>query len=135
VSGRIIVHSLADARAAVAAAAELGLPVTLMSAPGAGAYAGALWWKALVAAAAADHPAAQVASILDCGEEAGSVLAAFRAGLKHVRFTGPDAAREKLAALAEARGAILEREAAEPVLALDGRRDAAAVCRAFLAGS
>ncbi len=37
----IIVHSLEDARAAVAVAAELGLAVTLRSAPGAEAYLGA----------------------------------------------------------------------------------------------
>lgn len=40
----VIVHGLADARAAVA----IGLPVTLLSAPGAGLYAGCLWWRGIV---------------------------------------------------------------------------------------
>src|ERR1700691_2415737 len=100
VNRRIIVHSLAQAEAAVAAAASLGLPVTLMSAPGAGAYAGVSWWQALVAQAAASRPDTTVASVLDCAEEAGTVLAAIRMGLRHLRFTGPADRRERLAALA-----------------------------------
>ena len=40
----VIVHSLAHAQAAVAAAQALGCPVTLVSAAGAGAYAGAPWF-------------------------------------------------------------------------------------------
>ncbi len=51
-SRRIIVHSLDHARAALAVAAAVGKPVTLMSAAGAGCYAGPRWFLALVVAAA-----------------------------------------------------------------------------------
>ncbi len=52
----IVFHSLDHARAALAAAARLGVPVTLRSAPGAAAYAGAGYLKAIVDAAAAENP-------------------------------------------------------------------------------
>ena len=41
----VIVHGLADARVALAP----GLPVTLLSAPGAALYAGCGWWQAMAA--------------------------------------------------------------------------------------
>ncbi|MDQ2105789.1 hypothetical protein QSG27_24050, partial [Azospirillum sp. C340-1] len=54
-------HGLAEASAACAAAAELGVPLLLVSAPGAAAHAGAGWFLAVVARAAARHPAVEVA--------------------------------------------------------------------------
>ena len=84
----IIVHSLAEARAAVSAAAELGVPVTLASAPEAAGYLGALWFRELVQMASAERPEAQVSALIDCGDQPGHVMAALRQGLKRVRFTG-----------------------------------------------
>ena len=133
-SGRIIVHSLAQARAAIGAAAALDVPVTLQSAPGAGAYAGASWWKALTEAAAADHPGTAVSFILDCGEDAGAVLAALRMGLRHLRFTGSAAARQRLDGIAAALAAQIESGTLDTTLDLLDRRDPAAACHAFLAG-
>lgn len=72
----IVVHGLEHALAALAEA----LPITLLSAPGAGAYAGALWWRALVAAARAAHPTTDCADILDCADAPGRAMAAIRAG-------------------------------------------------------
>ncbi|HUH85489.1 MAG TPA: hypothetical protein VLX85_12840, partial [Stellaceae bacterium] len=69
---RIIIHSLDHARAAVAAAAELGLPLTLQSAVGAGGYVGPLWFKALIDLAHAEHPAVNLSAVLDCADEAGT---------------------------------------------------------------
>jgi hypothetical protein len=132
VSRRIIVHSLDHARAAVAAAAALDVPVTLVSAPGAGTYAGAPWFKALVTKAAAAFPQAAVDAVIDCGDEPGTVLAALRAGFKRVIFSGPEPARGRLAALAHAQGAVLE-HGDTAALDLLGARDAAAACRAYLA--
>lgn len=74
----IVVHGLADAVAALAP----GLPVTLLSAPGAGVYAGAGWWRALVEAARATHPATSCADLLDCADAPGMAMAAIRAGQK-----------------------------------------------------
>jgi acyl-CoA reductase-like NAD-dependent aldehyde dehydrogenase len=135
VSGRIIVHSLAQARAAVAAAGVLGVPVTLESAAGAGGYAGPLWFKALIDAACAAYPAAAVSAVLDCGDEAGTALGALRAGIGRVRFTGSAATRERIAAIAASLGATLEGEATGTALDLLEARDPEAAARAFLAGN
>jgi hypothetical protein len=132
VSGRIVVHSPDHARAAVAAAAALGVPVTLVSAAGAGAYAGPRWFKALVAEAAAAFPGAAVDAIIDCGDEPGTVLASLRAGFKRVIYTGAEPVRARLAEIAAARGAVLEGGGA-PSLDLLDVRDAEAACRAYLA--
>src|SRR6185312_11226338 len=131
----IIVHSLADARAALGAAAALGIAVTLASAPAAGGYAGPGWWQAMLDLAAADFPEARFDAVLDCGAEPGTVLAALRLGLRRVRFTGNDDAARRLADIAAQQGAVLEREAPEAALDLLDCRDPAAACRAFLAGN
>jgi hypothetical protein len=133
VSRRVIVHSLDHARAAVAAAAALGKEVTLVSAPGAGAYAGPLWFKAVVEEAAAGFPGTTVTAVLDCSTGAGTVLAALRAGLTRIIFTGPEATRARLADIAASLGATIEPRT-EGALDLLGARDAAAACRAHLAG-
>jgi len=96
----IIVHSLKEARAAVAVAAELGVPVTLASAPEAAGYLGALWFRELVAMARAERPEAEVDAVLDCGDQPGHVMAALRQGLKRLRFTGPKSTATTLRALA-----------------------------------
>ena len=132
-SRRIIVHSLAEARAALAAAAALGVPLTLESAAGAGAYAGPLWFKALIDEAREPYPAVELTAVLDCAEEAGIALAALRAGLKRVRFTGTAAQRERIAEIAETLGASIEGDAAGEALDLLDARDPEAAARAFLA--
>jgi hypothetical protein len=129
---RIVVHSLDHARAAVNAAAALGVPLTLESARGAGGYAGPGWFKALVEGAAVACPGADVRAVLDCGDEAGTVLAALRLGFRCVRFTGGSAARARLAAIAAAHGAVIEEEAPEDALDLLDCRDPKRLCRAFL---
>ena len=55
-SPAVVVHGLADARAALAP----GQPVTLLSGEAAALYAGCGWWRALVAAAARRFPAGAV---------------------------------------------------------------------------
>jgi hypothetical protein len=135
VSGRrIIVHSLEEARAALDAAAALDVPVTVVSAAGAGAIAGPLWFKAVIEAACDDYPGVPVTAVLDCGDEPGTVLGALRAGLKRIRFTGPAAMRERLAALAAPLDAVIEAGEVEALDLLD-RRDAAALCRRYLGGN
>jgi fructose/tagatose bisphosphate aldolase len=132
---RIVVHSLDQARAAVAAAAALDLPVTIASAAGAGAYGGPLWFKALIAEATRDHPDAAVTAVLDCADEAGTALAALRAGLTRVRFTGPEPMRSRIAEIAAALGATVESEAGGQTLDLLDAPDPEGSARAFLAGS
>lgn len=63
----IVVHGLDHARLALAHAR----PVTLLSAPGAALYAGALWWRALVAQSGTTFP-----DIIDCADAPGRALEA-----------------------------------------------------------
>jgi len=132
VSARIVIHSLAHAKAALAAAGALAKPVTLQSAPGAGANAGPRWFLAVLSEAARSCPAAQYDAVLDCADEPGTVLAALRAGCKRVIFTGAPETRAKLADIAAASGRAIE-DGAGRALDLLTQRDAEAACRAFLA--
>ena len=117
----IIIHSLAHAIAALSAAAEAGRPVTLASAPDAGISAGPGWFGALVAAARDAVPAAQSAVLIDCGDDAGAAQAAIRAGIEGVIFTGRADVAERLADIAQQRGARLL--TARPDAALDLETD------------
>ena len=132
---RIIVHSLAHARAALAAARDLGLPVTLASGAGAGGYAGPLWFKSLIAAARAEFPQTEATAVLDCGGEAGTTLAALRHGFKRVRFTGDAAALQPLREIAQELGAEIETGDAPAALDLLNETDPEAAARAYLAAA
>lgn len=128
----IRVHSLDDARAACAAAAGLGLPVRLVGAPAGAAHGGALWFRELVARAAAEFPSAVPTAVLDCADRAGDAQGALAAGIAVILFTGPAAVAARLAEIAGRTGAavLTERPAA---LDLRGARDPVAACREHLA--
>ncbi|HLB80355.1 MAG TPA: hypothetical protein VJJ77_07615 [Dongiaceae bacterium] len=126
-------HGLADAEAALAAAARLGVPLTLVSAPGGAESGGAGWFEAVVRRAAAAHPEVEVTAILDCGDRADLVQAALRQGLKDVCFRGPARIADRLADIARQRDARLHRRL-PPALDLFGAADRAAACRRWLAG-
>jgi fructose/tagatose bisphosphate aldolase len=130
----VIVHSLDHARAALAAASALRLPVTLLSPPLAAAYMGAGYFRALIEAAGAEFPDVAVTAVLDCGDEPGFALAALREGIKAVRFTGPDPAAQRLRQIAEKQGAVL---ILDEIAALDllDRTDAEAACRAWFSAT
>jgi hypothetical protein len=136
VSGRrIIVHSLAHARAALAAAHALKVPITLASAAGAAGYAGPLWFKSLIEAASGDFPDVEVTAVLDCGTEAGTTLAALRHGFKQVRFTGADTALPALRDIAHQLGAEIETGDAPEALDLLEEGEPEAAARAYLAAA
>ncbi|MDN3564001.1 hypothetical protein ACFQY5_01645 [Paeniroseomonas aquatica] len=78
----VVVHGLAEARAALALAGPAG--VVLLSAPGAAGSLGPGWFQAIVAAARAAHPAVPCRAVLDCADAPGHALAAFRAGIATV---------------------------------------------------
>ena len=130
--GPIIIHNLAHARAAITAAAELGVPVALHSAPDAAGYAGPGWFREVVALAHAEAPAAQVSAQLDCGAEPGHALAALRAGVAAVALAAPPGVRAKVAAIARQYGAQLVKPTIAPCLDLLDVADAVAACRAWL---
>jgi len=116
----IIIHSLAHAVAALSAAAEVGRPVILASAPDAGIYAGPGWFGAVLRAAREAVPAAQFDALLDCGDDSGAVMAAIRAGIPGVVFTGHADVAARLADIAKQAGAGLATERPAAALDLDG---------------
>jgi hypothetical protein len=93
----VIVHGLPHLRTALAP----GLPVTLLSAPGAALYAGGLWWRELLAVAEYAGPA-----LLDCGPAPGRAWEALKLGLRGVVLT-PCPAWDQVAEYAATQGAIL----------------------------
>jgi hypothetical protein len=110
----VIIHNQAQAEAALAAAEALGVPIRLDSPPGAAATLGPLVFLAMIEAAAKRHPGASFEAVFDCADRPGQVLAAWRAGLRRVRYRGSPASRRKLLAIAESLGTTL----------LTGRSDA-----------
>ncbi len=131
-SARIVFHSLAHARAALAAAAEAGVAITLQSAPGAAVYAGVGYLKAIADQATGEHADIDVTATIDCGADAGIAMAALRIGWRTVRFSGPAKVRAKLADIAAQTGARLVADKAPEALDLLDSGDPLAACRAFL---
>ena len=134
----IVIHSLAHARAALAAAASLSVPVTLHSAPGAGAQAGPAWFERVIAAARAEFPHVAVTAILDCDDAPGAVMAALR-WLKEpgrtavmLSFSGEASAAARLRDMAAVIGVELIC-GTPPGLDLRTEPDALAACRVWLA--
>ncbi len=107
----VVIHGLTHARAALAS----GRGATLLSAPGAPSYAGAAWWRALVAAARAEFPALDPPDVLDCGDAPGRALEALSLGCRMVVLR-PGPAFAEIYERATAQGAQL---LAEPPAALD----------------
>lgn len=115
----VVVHSTAQAAAALAAAGPAG--VLLLSAPSASASLGTAWFRALVLAAAASHPGVRWQAALDCGAAPGHVLAALRGGLRLLVLNPCVPAFPRLAVLVAVAGGTL---LAAPPRALDlGRID------------
>jgi hypothetical protein len=113
---RIIIHSLFQATAVLTVSARAGRPVVLVSAPDAGGYVGPGWFKALAAAAREAVPEARCSSLLDCGENVGAALAAIRAEVEGVIFTGRADVARRLADIAEQHGVRFETKRAADAL-------------------
>jgi acyl-CoA reductase-like NAD-dependent aldehyde dehydrogenase len=82
------------------AAAQVGRLVVLASAPDAGGYVGPGWFSALVIGAREAIPEARFSAFLDCGENVGAALAAIRAEVEGVIFTGRTDVARRLADIA-----------------------------------
>ena len=121
----VVIHGLAHARLAL----RTGCPVTLLSAPGAPAYAGCAWWRAVIAAARAEFPTLDPPDVLDCADAPGRALEALSLGCSIVVLR-PGPAFADIAARAMAQGASV---LAEPPPSLDlGDRNAAWRLEAWL---
>jgi fructose/tagatose bisphosphate aldolase len=127
----VVFHDLGQARAALAAAAECGRPVTLRTAPGAAAYAGPAYLKRVVETAIAEHPGAGSDAVIDCGDDPGVALTALRLGWRRLLFDGHRETGAKLADMAAQLGAEVTR-ARPPGLDLLDNREPRGACRAYL---
>jgi hypothetical protein len=130
----VVIHALAQAEAALAAAGPRG--VLLLSAPGAGGFAGPAWFLALIAEARRRHQGVACAAALDCADAPGTALAALRAGARIIVLHGGCPAFGAVAAAAAEAGATLlpARPAAFDLGRADlSRRDTRASLAAFLA--
>jgi hypothetical protein len=97
----IVIHGLQHALAAL----RPGLPVILLSAPDAGAFAGSGWWRALIDAAIAAHPDTPCSDILDCGAAPGAAMAALRQGQRRLILSADCPAYPAVSAAAAVCGA------------------------------
>jgi len=114
----IIIHSLAHALAALTAAADVDREIVLASAPEAGLSAGPGWFREIVTAARDAVPAARFSVLLDCGDDTGAAMAAIRAGVEAIVFTGPADVATRLAGIAGQIGSRVVIDPAEPALDL-----------------
>ena len=96
------IHDLEEARRAVEQARGAGAEPVLVSAPGSAAFAGVGYWQAV--ALTLGEPV-----VIDCGDDAGLVMAALRAGARDLLFSGPEAVAGKLEDMAGQLGGRLRR--------------------------
>lgn len=101
----IVVHTAAQAMAALRAAVRAGRPVVLASPPDASASMGPGMFRAVIVAAREAEPDARALAVLDCGERPGDAMAALREGIEAVCFRGEPDLAAKLADIAEQSGA------------------------------
>lgn len=90
------INSMEDAETVIGAAKACAKPAWIVSAENGGAYAGGGWLKALWDQLREDFPGTEIRATLDCGDESGRVLAALRAGVKDILFTGDAETLNKL---------------------------------------
>ena len=128
-----IVHDLAEAKAALAAAAETGRMVAIWSAPEAAIFAGTGWFAAVERRARAANPKALARFVLDCGHRSDLVQEAFREGIKEACFTGGSSLAERLADIAVKSRARLHRRRPR-ALDLGETTDPGSACRRLLGG-
>jgi hypothetical protein len=129
----VIVHDLAEAKAALAAAAETGRMVAIWSAPEAAIFAGTGWFAAVERQARTANPKASARFVLDCGQRADLVQEAFREGIKEACFTGRASLAERLADIAAKSRARLHRRRPR-ALDLGETKDPGGACRRLLGG-
>lgn len=127
----IRIHSLDEARVALAVARALARPVLLVSAPSAARHGGAGWWQALVAAARAEYPEVEMTTLLDCDDSAGDAMACLREGVERIRFRGRADVAAKLRDMATQCGTRVVDDLPRG-LDLRALRDPEAACRVWL---
>jgi predicted nicotinamide N-methyase len=105
---RFIVHSSAEAEAALRAGADARTAIVLESPPDAARSWGAPFFLALVAQASAAVPDASAEAVLDCGAAPGLAMEALRRGVKTVRLRDSEDMVARVADIAAQLGARVE---------------------------
>lgn len=128
----VVVHGIADARAALAAARDLGVAVTLASPPAAAESLGVGWWASLARRLRTEYPDVAFMALLDCGTRADLVQAALRQGLARdgttaLCFRGPTATARRLGDIAARYGAKIVGRMPQALDPADDSRRAAAL--------
>lgn len=131
---RFIVHDLAQAEAALRAAADCKVPVILESPPNAAQSWGAPYFLKLITAARGAVSGAQCEAILDCGDAAGVALEALRRGAKWLRVAGDAKVVADVTDIAAQMGGHVESGPRADMLDLDGVRDPYDAARRFIVG-
>ncbi|MGI9491744.1 MAG: hypothetical protein ACR2QF_05005 [Geminicoccaceae bacterium] len=107
----IVIHHLAQARAVLKVAGQLGRSIQLRSAPDAAAYAGVGYLQAL--GEALGHEL-----VIDCHDDAGLVMAALRTGCSKIIFSGSKDIHKRLVEMARHQQAWVRLETSLPALHL-----------------
>ena len=108
----LTIHSLDQARTALASAGDDGTELILESPAGAAGHQGIGWWLALLRLLKAEFPKVAFESVLDCGDAPGLALASINAGVPSARISGISAdVRASLEAIAAQAGTRLIGEA------------------------
>ena len=105
----VVIASLPEARAALAAAGSSGAAAELESPPDAAAIYGVLWFAELNRALLGEYPGAAFTLTLDCGARADLAHAALVEGIKRIRFSGHPEAAKALRDIAQQVGAEIAR--------------------------
>lgn len=121
----VVVHDLAQAAAAARAAAAAGARLTIRSTPGMGRSLGVGGWLALVEAAKAAAPTADLAFCLDCAADTGDAQAAIAFGADRIALSTEPAAYARIAAMAAAEGVEIDTAPADLDLAFQHDPEAA----------
>ena len=125
------VHGLGDAMRAGAIAHDLGVAITLFSAPNAVASIGPAWFRGIVRDLEHAYPDLDVEVVLDCGDAAGYAMAALRSGIKIIRFSGSPSTTRKIEDIAATHGARLVRRPSR-ILDTRGEQDTDTALRKWL---
>lgn len=131
-AGRIIVHELDHAVAALGAAQALSCPLTILSATGAVRSGGAAWWRELMSQARAIEPEPEAEWILDCADEPGMALGALREGIAAICLDADPAIWSRVAQIAAQSGATLLRPERTGALDLAGSNNPQRDCKLYL---
>lgn len=107
------------------------MAITLCSAPDAAASLGPAWFRDIILGLEQTYPDVDMEAVLDCGDAAGHALAALRAGVRIIRFSGTAKTARKIEDIAGTYGARLVRRSPR-ILDPRGEPDADAALRAWL---